>query len=166
MTSLHELKRALFINQGLDSAQVRGERGLRIDEVKLCDGACGNLDCVKLGAQLFREREEYARDFALFSLAQGLKLVVRLDCLKRLDEDGRARRGEAVRDASDPATVVASNWNDEAVVADCDKLILYRLFGAAHQGFERARDGRAHTHDVRAYARKLRACAVVQLARR
>src|SRR5437763_13838466 len=154
------------INRRLDGAQSRGERGLRVDEVEFGDGTGNQLDCGKLRAQFFRQSEEYARDLALFRFAQRLKLVVGLDGFERLDEDGRARRRRAVRDALDAPTVVAADGNDEALVPDRHKLVLNRLLRAAHQGFERARDGRAKAHDVRAYAREFGAGTVVQVAAR
>ena len=118
MSGLDEFEGVLLVNQGLDRAQLRGERGLRVHEVEFGDGLRRQLYRVKLGAQLFGEREEYARDFALFRFAQGLEFVVRLDGLQRLDEDCRARGREAVRDARDAAAVVAADGDDEAVVAD------------------------------------------------
>ena len=71
-----------------------------------------------------------------------------------------------MRDALDAPAVVAADGDDEALVSDRHQLVLNRLLRAAHQGFERARDGRAKAHDVCAYAREFGARAVVQLTAR
>jgi hypothetical protein len=82
------------------------EDSLGVDEVQLGHGGGGLLDGGQLSAQLLGQRREDSENLALLRLAQRLQLVVRLDGFQRLDEDGRAGGGEAVRDAGDAAAVV------------------------------------------------------------
>ncbi len=82
------------------------EDSLGVDEVQLGHGARGLLDGGQLSAQLLGQRREDSENLALLRLAQRLQLVVRFNRLQGLDEDGRARGGEAVRDALDAAAVV------------------------------------------------------------
>src|SRR5882672_8968555 len=66
--------------------------------------------------------------------------------------------------AADPRPMIRLDWNDEAIVANGDQLILDGFAGLAHQTFQSPGYARTQPGDLVTYTRQLRTGAVIQFA--
>ena len=139
---------------GNGAVEFGGEAGLAEDQLELRHGDQRLADGIAVAAQAAGDFDQDAKNFAHLFFGEAHQLVIQVDGLDGLDEQGGAAGAGAVDDAIELAALAGDDGHDEALVADGDEFLLQNALIAVgtEKALERLLNGALLALDIAAQA--------------